>query len=300
MNLRHVRAFVAGAEAGSIRGAARLLGLTQPAVTKAVQQLEAELAAPLILRNVTGVTLTSYGTAFLARARLVAAELGRAREEIAQMADSFGGTVSLGVAPTIAELIAPRVVAAFQARRPQVMVRLTGGLPTSTIDRVCDGTLDFAVGPRPVDGVPAIVDAWHLYSVDVAITVRRGHPLVRARSLAAFADAHWVLTRSAANADGPLTAAFARLGLPPPHCRLQSESFVAAQALVAQTDCVSLMPCGGVQLGAMRRQLTIIRVPELEIRNSIELFFRRDTPLTPAALELASAFRDAARAQGLG
>lgn len=300
MNLRHVRGFVAVAEAGSIRGAARTLGLTQPAVTKAIQQLEAELGAPLLLRNVTGVTLTSYGIAFLARARLVATELGRAREEIAQLSDSFAGTVSVGVAPTIAELIAPRVVAAFQRRRPDVMVRMTGGLPTSTIDRVCDGTLDFAVGPRPVDGVPAMIDSWRLYSVDVAITVRRGHPLARARSLAAFAHESWVLTRSASNADGPLTAAFARLGLAPPRCRLQSESFVAAQAIVAHTDYVSLMPCRGVQLGAMRRQLAIIEVPELSITNSIELFFRRDTPLTPAALELATGFRAMAQEETFG
>jgi DNA-binding transcriptional LysR family regulator len=268
-----------------------MLGLTQPAVTKSMQQLESALGVPLLLRSVTGVTLSSYGIAFLARARLISAELGRAHEELAQLGDSFGGTVSISLAPTIAELVAPRVIAAFHERRPNVMVRIVGGLPTSTINRVCDGSLDFVIGPRPVDGVPPTIDSWRLYTMDVAITVRRRHPLVGAHALAAFADADWVLTRSAANPDGPLTAAFAALGLPPPHCRLQSESVVAAQALCAATDYVALMPDRVVQLGAMRQQLTIIDVPELGITNSVELFFRRDTPLTPAALELASDFR---------
>lgn len=294
MNLGRLRGFIAVAEAGSIRGAARKLGLTQPAVTKAIQQLERELGVPLVGRSVRGVTLTAYGNAFLARARLIAGELARASQELSQMANTFEGTVSVGLSPTMAELVAPSVIAAFQVRRPLVTVRIVGGLPTSTIHRVSDGTLDFVIGPRPVNGVPPLVDSWFLHFMKVGITVRAGHPLMRASSLAEFGQSNWLLTRSGANPDGPLTAALEKLGLPPPHCRLQSESLVAAQAIIADTDLVSLMPRRAVELGAMRTRLTTIDVPELNIANSVELFFRRETPLTPAALELANDFQSAA------
>lgn len=296
MNLRHLRGFVTVAQVGSIRGAARELGVTQPAVTKAIQQLEVELGAALLQRNVKGVTLTPYGVAFLTRARLVVAELGRARDELAQLTQAFAGTVSIGLAPTIAELLAPKVVEPYLRRHPQVKLRMVGGLPTSTVTRVADGTLDFVIGPRPVVGVPASIDSWPLYSVEVAITMRAGHPLAGARSLAELADADWVLTQSAANPDGPLTQAFQGLGLEGPKCRLQSESFVAALSTVAQTDFVSLMPCRAVQLGLLHDRLTIARVPELAIQNSIELFFRREAPMTPAAFELAKAFQGTALA----
>ncbi|MGD9945165.1 MAG: LysR family transcriptional regulator [Burkholderiaceae bacterium] len=295
MNLRHVRAFVAVAEIGSIRGAARLLGVTQPAVTKAIQQIESSLGVQLVMRNVTGVTLTSYGLSFLARARLIAAELGRARDELTQLARSFEGTVTISLAPTVAELVAPKVVASFQARYPNVMVRISGGLPSSTITRVCDGTLDFVVGPRPVDGVPPVIDSWHLHDMAVAITVRRRHPLARATTLADFADTFWVLNRSASSPDGPLASAFTSLGLGAPRFRLQSDSIVAAQAIVAATDYAALMPRRAVEHGAMKQKLTIVDVPELQITNSVELFFRRDSPLTPVALELANGFLAAGR-----
>lgn len=282
---------MAVAEAGSIRGAARALGITQPAVTKAVQQLEASLGAPLLMRNVSGTVLTSYGVAFLARAQLVDSELGRAREELSQLTGLFAGTVAIGLEPTIAELIAPRVIAEFQARRPQVTVRIVGGLPTSTLQRVCDGTLDFVVGSRPVSGVPPVIDSWPLYSMSFAIAVRKRHPLAKATSLAQFTQAQWVLTRSAASPDGPLARAFAELGLEPPRCRLLSDSLVATQSIVAATDCVSLMSRRSVTHGVMRQQLVTVEVPQLQIVSSEELFFRRDTPLPPAALELATALR---------
>lgn len=292
MNLRHIRGFVAVAEAGSIRGAARTLGLTQPAVTKAIQQLELTLGTQLVQRNVTGVTLTAHGVAFLARARLISVELGRARDEMAQLTDHFEGIVSIGLAPTIGELVAPSVVTAFQQRRPLVTIRISGGLPSSSIQRVCDGSLDFVVGPRPVDGVPPVIDSWRLYTTDVAITIRKRHALARSRSLRDFVDTAWVLTRSAASPDGPLAEAFHTLGAGPPRCRLMSDSIVAAQAIVAISDHAALMPRRAVELGAMRQELVTVEVPELRITNSVELFFRQDSPMTPAALELASAFRD--------
>ena len=296
LNLRHIRCFIAVADTGSIRGAARTLGITQPAVTKAVQQLETTLGAPLLMRSVSGTVLTSYGVAFLARARLVDGELGRAREELTQLTGQFAGSVAIGLEPTIAELIAPQVIAEFQARRPHVTVRIVGGLPTSTLQRVCDGSLDFVVGSRPVSGVPSVIDSWPLYSMSFAIALRKRHPLARAASLKEFAQAQWILTRSAASPDGPLARAFADLGLEPPRCRLLSDSLVATQSIVAATDCVSLMSLRSVTQGIMRQQLVTVEVPQLSIVSSEELFFRRDAPLPPAALELATALRESVQA----
>ena len=78
MKFHHMRTIVAVAEAGSVRGAARRLGLSQPALTKSLGQLERELGAALVQRSARGTQFTELGKAMLARARAIDAELRRA------------------------------------------------------------------------------------------------------------------------------------------------------------------------------------------------------------------------------
>ena len=97
MKPNQLLAFVAVAEQMSIRGAARVLGISQPAVTKIVRELERVVGAPLVARSVKGVELTAYGEAFAPRARLLLADMRRARDEIAQIRDGATGKISVAV-----------------------------------------------------------------------------------------------------------------------------------------------------------------------------------------------------------
>ncbi|MDX1375438.1 MAG: LysR family transcriptional regulator, partial [Burkholderiales bacterium] len=94
MRLTQIQQFLAVVDAGSIRGAARELGLSQPALTKSLRQLEDELGATLVTRSVRGAQATEFGRAFLARARAVSADLRRAREEIAQLRGAREGSLA--------------------------------------------------------------------------------------------------------------------------------------------------------------------------------------------------------------
>ena len=75
MKLQRIEHFIAVAEAGSIRGAARSLEMSQPALTRSIQQLEQDLGVQLMRRGVDGSSLTPAGRTFLARARTAQAEL---------------------------------------------------------------------------------------------------------------------------------------------------------------------------------------------------------------------------------
>jgi LysR family transcriptional regulator, regulator of abg operon len=81
MRLQSIEQFIAVVDAGSIRGAARLLNMSQPALTRALQQLEEELGVQLMHRSGKGVTPSVAGSAFLSRARVAEAELRKAAEE---------------------------------------------------------------------------------------------------------------------------------------------------------------------------------------------------------------------------
>ena len=89
MKLNQLRNVGAIAEHGSLRGAARALGLAQPALTRSVQELEHELGTPLFERRKRGMTLTRAGEAFVRRANAILSDVRRAREEVEQISGSI-------------------------------------------------------------------------------------------------------------------------------------------------------------------------------------------------------------------
>ena len=82
MKIHHLRDVLAVAEHGSLRAAARHLGVAQPALTRSIRELERELGAILFERSVSGVVVTAVGERFIRRANAAHSELLRARDEV--------------------------------------------------------------------------------------------------------------------------------------------------------------------------------------------------------------------------
>src|SRR5882762_4979973 len=101
MELRSLEYFVQIAEEGSISRAAGKLGIAQPALTRRIKQLEADLGAQLLTRLPRGVRLTGPGRDFLERARKVMLEVSRARDQARGNARALRGSVVLGTSPTL-------------------------------------------------------------------------------------------------------------------------------------------------------------------------------------------------------
>src|SRR5579871_873266 len=106
MKLNQLRDVLAVASAGSLRAAARKLGVAQPALSRSIHELERELGVPLFERQSKGIAVTPIGEAFIRRATSVQAELQRAREEVSQMRGEAHGriTICLSTVPHIALL----------------------------------------------------------------------------------------------------------------------------------------------------------------------------------------------------
>ena len=86
MRLNQIRDLIAVSEAGSLRAAARRIGISQPAMSKSLADLEREFQAQLLTRTSRGVALTAAGRAFVARARVVQGELRKVQEDLAALA----------------------------------------------------------------------------------------------------------------------------------------------------------------------------------------------------------------------
>jgi LysR family transcriptional regulator of abg operon len=294
MRLTQIRDFLAVVDTGSIRAAARSLGLSQPALTKSIRKLEEELGGVLVTRSVRGAQLTDIGRAFLARARSVTADLRRAREEVAQLRGARSGSLTVGAAPGPGLGLLPNALARLRRRWHEATICVTDVSPSEVMPALREGRLDLAlsvrIGPLAAPGPDFLVEP--LYLNEARIVARPGHPLAAARSLAELAHAEWVRTGGTDNTSS-LPAAFRAAGIEAPRYRIECRSFFALAEIVAHSDLLAVVPW---QLAA--RESAGGRVVELPLSDALPareicLFTRADVPLTPIAREFVDDLRAA-------
>ncbi len=287
MRLPTLQALVFIEELGSIRAAAQKMNLTQPALTAAIQQLEAELKAPLLVRSRTGVTFTNFGRAFLPHAKLMVAQSRRATDEIAQLRGHWEGTVKVAVSPAIGLGLLPLALRQFTQQHPNVKVHCQDGLYPNIAPAIRDGTLDFALTPVHRVDLESDLVAQPLYASEVVIVAGVSHPLSRATRLAQLQDCDWVMSSNSRGPGALIEEAFQKAGLAPPRVKMLCESFLALPAVVAESDqWLTTMPSILFDLCPFRERLCVIPIQD-ELPSPLICTVRRhDLPLTPAALEL--------------
>ena len=294
MRLNQIRDFVSILEAGSIRAAARALGVTHPAMTKSLRQLEDDLRVQLIRRTTRGVVATASGRAFLARARAIQAEVRKAEEELQELAGEAGGTVNISVSAAAAALLAPEAIAEFVRSHPHARLRIIEGTPSAFAALVRDETLDFAVGNRPPAKLDAGLSFRTLLRVPMAIACRRGHPLREARALRELAEARWIGFYPPGGGS-VIERAFAAAGLPFPQRYITCESHTFAFELLARTDALMPLPAQMFATPPAHRALERIAVDEPLPPTVLGMCARVDTRLSRLAAALARNFADVAR-----
>ncbi len=178
LKLRHLRAIDAVATHHTLLRAAAALGISQPALSRSLQDSEAALGVLLFLRHARGVTPTPAGEAVWEAARRILAELGRLAEQLDRLASPHAGTVALGALPVAAVGLLPGVMAALKASHPQLVVRLVQGRTEELLPLLASGELDLIVG-RLYD--PVTPDGFRresLYDEPISVLARAGHPIL--------------------------------------------------------------------------------------------------------------------------
>src|SRR5215467_13166029 len=293
MRLRQIQDFVAIVEAGSIHAAARKSGVSQPAMTKSVRELESELDVQLLRRTNRGVVPTPAGRSFFARARVAHFELQKAREELAHGGDA-GRTLAFGIGPTAGRLIVAEAIADFRRQHPSTQIRILEGFPLTLLPLVREERLDFAIGPLPDGKLDPSIGFRPLFRHDFLVVARKGHPRRSARSLAELLDAEWLGLLSISLQDGPLPRAFSSVGLPYPQVMVQCESHNVALAVLAKTNMVGIIS-NRLLASAAARDLEPIAVKESLPSYTTGIFSRKDMSLTRPAAAMARALTLAAR-----
>jgi DNA-binding transcriptional LysR family regulator len=173
--LRQIDCLLAIRETGGFSRAAERLGLSQPALSAQVKELEQALGLRLIDRTTRRVALTPAGLAFAVRAAAGLAELDRAAAEAQGRAGLSAGSLRLAAPPLLAAELLPRAMAGFAADHPGLALTLVD-LPTDDIiARLRDGRADAGIGTFP-PGLPDL-DLRPLFRDALMLFVPPGHPL---------------------------------------------------------------------------------------------------------------------------
>lgn len=287
MRLRQIEDFLTVVEAGSIRAAARQLNVSQPAITKSMRRLEADLDARLVQRTPQGIVLTNSGRAFLARAKAACSELRKARDEVAKAADPGSGSVAFRVGPTTGVLIVPEAVALFRVHFPRAPVRVVESFGRLFIPLVRDGTLDFAVGGRTARMADSTLSFRALFSQELVVAARKGHPMRHARSLKELAGLEWITLTPNGSEGSSADRVFSGAGIRTPTHSVQCESYNVFVSLLGQTDMVGILSSRALAMPFARDRLEQINVQETLPSYTTGLFTRKGSELSPAAGMLA-------------
>jgi LysR family transcriptional regulator, regulator of abg operon len=295
MRFSQLRNFIAVVDAGGIQRAARVLGVSQPAVTRSIRLLEEELHVQLLERSARGVVPTREGKAFLARARAVQNELHRAGNELAELSGQGSGRVSFGVTPEAGVHLLPEALSQFRTARPGAELYIVEGLPHALLPRLRDGSLDFLLGARPRGPLEPSVEGHPLFRAERLIAGRRGHPLRKAAALADLLAAEWVVFAPPGWSASIIPAFFEEHGIEPPRSIVRCESYPTLLALVARTDMVAALSSRLLNSRQGRQLYQPFALKQRLPPFTIHLFQRTDVPLTPAAGAMVTTLRSAAR-----
>ncbi len=294
MRLNQLRVFLSIVDSGSIHGAARALGVTQPSVTKGLRQLEQSLHVRLLDRTQHGVVPTLAGRALIARARAVHSELRKAEEELAQLAGERAGSVAFGVAYPALHIL-PEAFIRFRRLFPDASVRIVESVSHALFPLVRDETLDFLVGRWSGNKSDPSMDVRPLFQCEMVVVARAGHPQATARSLEDLVGADWTMVIAPGMPGSTLEQAFVSAGLPCPERLTHCESFAALLSLIAGTDLLAVLPRLLLSNSLARLGLQPLAIAEPLPRTTISLIKRADARLTPVAAGMVKAVTAAAR-----
>jgi DNA-binding transcriptional LysR family regulator len=173
MDLRTLNYFVAVAEERHFGRAAARLHMTQPPLSRAIKQLEADLGCVLLDRSPLGVTLTPAGTTLYDEARALLARADQARVQVAAAAGT--DTVTVGTLADSLEQVGAQLAAAYRQRHPGIRVRIREADLTDPTTGLRAGLVDVALTRTPFDDTGIVTHV--LRSDPVGVVLREDDPL---------------------------------------------------------------------------------------------------------------------------
>lgn len=266
---RQLEVFSTIAASGSVRAAANQLGLTQPAASMALAELERLLGAPLFDRHQRRLRLNGFGRELLPRAR-----------EIVERLREFGtgaqprGALAVGASNTVGNYMVGELLGGFVARHPDVKLSLRVANSAEILAGVLDFSLDVGCIEAPLVHPDVALLPWR--RDELKVCVRADHPLARRRRLRAadLSGQRWILRESGSGTRSIFERA-SRDVLGPLDVALElGQSEAIKQAVIAGLG-IACLPDAAIAEAVGAGQLVALRTPFLSLTRPLALLLHR-------------------------
>lgn len=192
MNTSQLRAFVTVVDEGSFSEAARVMGISQPAVTMQVQALESAVGATLLDRRYRRVDLTEAGRILLPSARRIISQLESAKERIDALSGVVTGHLKIAASTTPGVYVVPRLLGAFVSRFPEVRVTIDVHDTADVVAAVDSGDAHLGIAGATVRSSRLTFE--EIAGDEIVLIAPANSPLARsAHVLGELAEEPWIM-----------------------------------------------------------------------------------------------------------
>lgn len=292
IRLRHLHTFVAVAKQGTLGRAAETLNLSQPALSKTLNELEQLTGTRLFERGRLGAQLTLVGEQFLTHAVKVLDALNSAGQALNRKEGLNNDIVRIGALPTAALGILPTVIGQFHKQQKDITLQVATMNNTMLLAGLKSGEIDIGIG-RMSD--PELMSGLHyelLFLESLKLVVRPGHPLLQ-ETVTLSRVMEWPVVVSPKgtvprqNAEALLQSQGCKM---PAGC-IETLSASLSRQLTVDFDYVWFVPSGAVKDDLRRGVLTALPIATQGAGEPIGILTRVDATLTPGTQTLLSAIR---------
>jgi DNA-binding transcriptional LysR family regulator len=284
-------------EERSLVRAAATTGLTQPAASKLLRQIESALDVKLFDRHARGMTPTCYGEILVRHARLALSELGLAREEIVALKSGLSGKATIGTVLSPGTNLVPMAVVRMKRQYPGILASVEIGSSRELVRKVLQADLDMVVG-RILDCSRADELVYEPLAADEphAIIASAQHPLAGRKDLQLehLIEQPWILPPAGSLVRDKLTDMFVQHGLSRPTNIIESDCLPVITSLLRNSNMVVALPEEAVQSCCEAGIMTVlVRNLPLSV-GAFGLITRRHHKLSPGAQIMLSTLREEA------
>jgi DNA-binding transcriptional LysR family regulator len=292
LKLSHMRMIVALDDHGQVSAAAQVLGMSQPAASRMVAEMEGILRAPLCERLARGVGLTPYGQALARRARVILLELREVDREISDLRSGKGGSVFVGTvtAPAI-ELVVP-AVRRIRENNPRLDVNIQVDTSAVLARELLASRHDFIIARIPDDLNPRLFESREIGVEKACLIVRKGHPLTGNGVVPAerLVDYDWVFQPAGSLLRRSLERLLISRDVPLPERVLNTGSILLTLVMVSKTDAIAPVSTEVAEFisgaGELGGAIDVLRLDfEIDVQ-PYSLIKVRNRVLSPAAAAL--------------
>ena len=276
--------------------AAEAAGMTQPAASKLLRDIEAGMDVKLFERHARGVAPTWYGEILVRHARLALSEIRLAHEEIAALKAGQSGKAAIGTVVNPGTNLVPMAIARVKQQHPAILISVDIDSSKPLVEKLLQGQLDMLVA-RVLDSHGAEALSFEpLADERHAVMARRHHPLAGKPDLQLedLVAQPWILPAPGSLVRDELVSVFLQRGLPLPNNVVQTSSLPVITSLLRTTDMIAPLPPECVQNYCDSGELTVL-VEDLGLEiGSFGIIVRREHKLSPGAQIMLTALRETA------